>query len=213
MGRRTPHFSQGRPLHDLFDARRRSIDEELRKLTFDQVLATPLEDLVESLVARYRVEPLELDADAVRIDRPREHEFERPDAFGRGTWKVLGVKTRARIPLRGSREVLEYQPSECLIDDFQEEVNDHNLEFDIEIKQGVGEDASRLNALVRAEIDSVVSRWQRQIGYINKDLAGYNDTLETEVRQACARRRTEALNFKAAMPSLPESGETPHLQH
>lgn len=193
MARGSRYFDRGY-LSEYLSRQRTALRDGLSKMSADDLLATPVDDLVERMTSLYRIDPPSLDENGLTVDDPVEELFERPGSFGDGPYKFPGARIHVVVPMSGNRDVLAFTPSRSLMARFDGDVRPRTFEFDLELVP-VPADGAAAAAKVREGIDSFLRSWRQQLGYVRADIDQYNRELPKVVREEVERRRDQALRF------------------
>ena len=166
---------------------RRACDDASRlgKQQFD---ANSKEQIIEHITDTYRLEPLDLQVDEKdqeivesKIDVTGNYGY--VQAFDGSPIHTPAYKVVVHIPFSGPEILFDVQPSTHSMHRFSADVIGGKLSFSKEFPQSSA-DAEAIEQAINSEI----ALYQKEIGYLNNDLAGFNSRLRQAVENAVETR-------------------------
>lgn len=162
--------------------------EEVALLDPSYLMKVSEQDLVDSLTAKYQVEPIELIREQIVADGPREVDLtlrgEAAFLYGRDEVTVRGTGLTIVVPFKGDPMLFRRKPSTFNFNPPRGRIVDHELHLDFRGRDMDGEQLKREYERVLADVKQYIS-WQR--GMID----AHNQTIRTTIAQAVGQRKAK----------------------
>ncbi len=165
--------------------------QEVAELPADYLLKVSEQDLVDTLAAKYALEPLELLRDKVVLDGPREvdidisHDFRFARVPGERA-VVRGTAVSIVVPFRGDPGLFKLKPSTWNTNIPHGKIVGQELHL---VFRGVDMNAEQL----KRESDSALGNIEQYIGWQRDGVRAFNDRLPNTLQQAVAARKAKLL--------------------
>ena len=162
----------------------------VRSLDPDLVLNTPVEDLVDRLYEKYRVEPVVLDLDHRRSSGATDVSLPFESWSGR-TAEVEGTRVEVLLPFSGDGVLLDVRASTFDMNPPRFDVRGNTVAI-------VHEGRAPLHPeQVKASIDHVVSAIEQQLGWQQADIDPWNEQMRASLSTQVEARRAKVLQDRA----------------
>lgn len=171
----------------------------------NQLLQVSETDLVDHLLAEYRVEPIQLLKDQMYVTNPREVEINRTDAYGHGERlrvvlpglpnTVKGMEFSVIVPFTGNEIVFLCQPqaSDSLPPTARIDGQELHLDFKL---------ADANKEVVERERDRTLASVEKYLAYGEPQVTQHNKQLKTSVEVAIKQRKERILKNQGLVASL-----------
>lgn len=185
-------------IFDFSNRKKLIIKEEINKISDDDLLLPNQEEMLLWLVDKFTIQPLTLNVDEIE-KTTKQVKKEVFDTFLRETYYVDGLQVFWKIPYEGAKELFYVQPSTHTMNAFQANLTDSYLTISA---------TSPLDKLqqnptaIEKELQTILDRFQREIGYINNDIRGYNQCLTKIITDIIEDRRKKANIIKIALEAM-----------
>lgn len=180
------------------------IGREISELSNDYVLKAAPSELEQHFVSKGSLDPIVLHPDDYYIESQGATKVDVSHDFLRGGYRggehvtVPGTKLRVAIPFEGDSQLWRLRASTSSLGGYP----------DIEVGKGVvvvtvtfPDDSANAGAL-KSEVDGYVKSLADAVGYLEKDVAGHNASIESMVPAAIERKRQKALAATNAVAAL-----------
>ena len=178
----------------------RGLANEINSLSEAQILNASQEDMLEYLVEKHKINPLEIDEAKIQmnysdaqIDVSRDfHRF----IFDRSTpFYVPGTRVTFFVPFTGDSELFHCQPSTHSLNPPRATLRGNELVFSYDLTR------DRMTQ-VKETFEEAIDRTKTEIGRVNADVATYNGSLAQNARQALSARREKLLQDRNIVESI-----------
>lgn len=186
--------------HSVDQHRRQELRKEVEGIDADRLLNTSVDDLVEYLVGKYRVDAPVLDVDSLVVDQ-REKQIDVSRDPMRGVYDrsrpfyIAGTQVDVEIPFEGDAGAFRIQPNPYTMNPPRAQVRDGHVTFSL-----AGTDLTAPQ--VKTEIDRTVASIQSYLVNLRRNASTLNDQLPNEARQAVEGRRAKLLANRNMVASL-----------
>jgi hypothetical protein len=186
-------------LGDVLRSQYESIRERVLAIDKGAFLHASDEYLAASVASRLVVAPLTIDEDEVEVSVEDakidvSHDFNR-SSWGDGPTYVDGLEVTYHLPFGGDHKLWECQPSPHTFNPPRAQVGSRELTFPID-------QPDREVAATKASFLSEVATIKQWLGWVNSQVAEYNNKLEAEVRRHVTARRQELDKTKSDLDAL-----------
>lgn len=197
--RADPLFSE-RPLGEFLAGHALLVEQRVSEFGSDEILAIPIEDLVEKIYEQFFVEPLVIHRERGFASSPVEQNFFSPEeqrfAFRGFGYEVL-------VPFSGAQGLFRMRPEHAVTSNPKAFVNEDGIS--IRIVADVGIEA------VKDEVDNVLDAIEQYIQFQRPQLDQFNNQIRSNARaliQERKQRLLEARNIAASLgfPMRPREG-------
>lgn len=178
-------YSRGQ-LHALLEHQTEVTSRAVRSLDPDVVLSTPLQDLVEQLYEKYRVEPIVLDLAARRSSGAKDVSIPFDSWTGR-TIDVDGTQVEVLIPFTGDEILLDVRPSTFNLNPPRFEVRGKNIVAAYKGRAPLDPQQAK------AAIDQLIASIEQQLQWQRADIDPWNERLLNSLPTQVEARRTKVL--------------------
>jgi hypothetical protein len=177
-------FFSGSELRSWLDARRRQAVEAVAHANVESVRFSP-EEVTESILERYALQPVTYDWDNWSADAPREVTID-GQQFGSPV-RYAGQSVTIHVPVSGDAEVLSMQASTHRMDGgFQGSLDTHIGEITFTIT-----DTSMSSDVINQRAESMRADLEERTGWTNHDVAQWLHGLRAAVLNAAYRRKQQ----------------------
>lgn len=174
-----------------------AIANEVKQWTKDKTLGTPLEDLVEFLVEKYKLDVPRLRLDEKHVAHHGESTVPARDPFddyGRG--RPIPVETvTIAIPFDGDRDLFTWAPSTRNFNNPRATVGANSIGFTI-FDRKLSPDG------VKQSMDKTIADLELHLGWLRKDADGWNAQLPSLARQSVEHRKQELMQRDSVVAAL-----------
>jgi len=193
---------RARELRLLIEGQIEAASSEVAKMGVDVFEANSDEQICDHVCSKYPLTPLALieDAKTTQFSEEKIDISSDPSRVFFGGYErflVDGYKTSWSIPVSGTMELFDTQPSTYTLSRVSGRVYRDNLILTAEIPAESG-DERKITSSLQAQLDNV----KKMIGYVNKDLTSYDSNLKAAVWSAVLKRRQaleKIANIKRAL--------------
>ena len=166
----------------------------------NRLLNTSVEDLVEYLVAEFRVEPITVFTDQIAVDQAEakvdiSQDSSRYIRDRSRPFYLDGTRVTFFVPMEGDRNLLYCRASTFSYNPPRAIVLEKEIQFIYEI-------LDHDSAKVKSSFDHDLGELKRHIEWTNRDVNNFNGQLVHSVRQKIEGRRQKILNDRGMVASL-----------
>ncbi len=178
----------------------RGLAKEINSLSEAQILNTSQEEMLEYLIEKHRINPLEIDESNIQMDYSDaqidvSRDFRRV-VFNRSTpFYIAGTRVTFYVPFTGDSELFHCQPSTHSLNPPRAIVRSNELVFTYSL---TNDRMTQVKELFEEELD----RTKAEVGRVNADVAGFNTSLAQNARQAFNARREKILQDRNLAESI-----------
>jgi hypothetical protein len=205
----------------------KAINDKVIAIPKDRFKADSNEQIAAAVASELVIEPLEFDDDEITVDS-RDVKVDVGQDFNRAIsnrsqpYFVDGTEVSYHLPFRGEKQLLKCRGNQFTMNPPRAEIGRGELVYPYQV---AGQDI----ASTKQKFDEDLRSLKQWLPWINGPVAAYNATLEDEVRQRVAQRRSElekaaielgALGFKvyssgqqATRTAVPEPIESRRERH
>lgn len=179
-------------LRDYFERVKLTAKKEIEGFDTNYFLNTSEEDLVRYLVDKYSLDPPILDPDKKYISNQSEVDIDVSQDRMRGIFDrsqpfyVKGISVTITIPFSGDGTFFQYTPSSFTYNPPRGEVIGQEVHL---IYQQIEHNAEELGK----EISRKISNIQQYLGWVKRDIDGFNSTLEPFIRDVIRQRKQKKM--------------------
>lgn len=177
-----------------------ALETEIRNLSLSEITAKTDEELVQQLLAKYQVTAPVLDESKLDIEaheamvQVRDHFSSRFDRGG--VVSVPGHSITIRVPFSGPGELFKCTPSTWSPSGTPDAtIESGNLVLHYETTE---KDPEKIKSLWKNDLGVI----NQNLGWVEKDLAGYNASLVSNMQAALNKRKKEAEESKSLIDKL-----------
>jgi hypothetical protein len=193
------HLFAGGFISDALRAQEKKLADAAEAIPPDRALARTPEELAAELVETFQVEPLELSWDSMtaRSEDARVDVSGDPRRFimSEGPFYVAGTRVTYHVPFSGERDLFKFRPSTHTLNPPRGIVRDNELLL-------VATAPADSREGIKPGLDREVENVKLYVGYINADVAKFNEHLPTVARQAAQQRRDKVVGDRELEASL-----------
>lgn len=187
-------------LREYLKRRRSSLNIEVDSLDVDYLLKVSEADLQEYLVAEHTLEAPQLMDDEIYQHEPRDVEVEvhsrLHDVYNRGRpARVKGTAITISIPFEGNADLLMLQPSTFNYNPPQGRIVGKEIRLTYELPH---QDAAGL----RKSYEQDLGKIREYVGWVQRDVSSFNESLSKTAQQAIARRKQKILGDQSMSAAL-----------
>lgn len=177
----------------VIDAQRRNMDGEIQGLNPDRLLNTPVGDLVEYFVEKYRIEVPTLHRERALLDEPQET-YQEVNDYGRQI-RIPSTRIRLTVPFDGEQNMFYVRPSTFDLNPPRATVTGNGVVIELIVRNSEQDQVK--NALNRT-LDDI----ERYLTWQRPTIDGLNAKLAEQARQAIETRRDRLLKDRNLVSSL-----------
>ena len=178
----------------------RGLAKEINSLSEAQTLSTSQEDMLEYLIEKHRINPLEIDESNIQmnysdaqIDVSRD--FHRV-IFDRNTpYYISGTRVTFFVPFTGDSELFHCQPSTHSLNPPRATVKSNELVFTYDL-------TNDRTGQVKDTFEEELERTKTEVKRVNADVGNFNTPLPENARQALNARREKLLQDRNLVASI-----------
>ena len=181
-------------------AQEQAISKEVDALDENQILNSSLSDLCQYFVEKYTVNPIRIDEEGIQVDYGDtqvdvSQRFEY-SVFDRGRPAlVTGTRIAVFVPYEGDKQLFDCQPSTFTSNPPSAIVRGREVAF---VYDRTISDAAN----VRDEFDRDLTTLKKYLGWIERDVTQFNDSIEDKANQLISGRREKLLHDRGIVASL-----------
>lgn len=172
-------------MHALLQHQNEVVSKAVRALDPDVVLSTPVQDLVEQLYEKHRVEPVMLELDARRSSGAKDISI--PIEGSGRTIEMDGTRVEMLIPYTGDDILLDIRPSTSSTNPPRFDVRGKNIVAAYEGRAPL--DPEQVKAVINALIASI----EQHLGWQRADIDPWNERLLNSLPAQVEARRVKVL--------------------
>ncbi len=183
-------------LLDSVEAGRREIRTDVENLSADDVLATPVADLVDLIYEERKIAPIVLDVRAMTSSGAKDVSLRLPNQFDRGSFSVPGTRVTFTIPFTGEAILFDHRGQQYSHRAIYFRNNHRELMIDVE-----GQAPLDVEAVV-SKRDEEIAVIQQKLDWLRPTIDAWNRELQTKLGELIETRRSKVLldrQFDAAL--------------
>jgi len=184
-------FNKAR-LSDALDAQKKAISNEIAEMERDYVLKTSENDLVEYLIAKYRIEPPTIRQEEIHALEPTDvkidvsQDFDRDVRDRRRPVFVTATRIVVVAPFDGEAECFRLQPSTFTLNPPRANIQGQEAHL-------VFEGVDLIGAALTQAHENELRRMEEYLRTVRSDLDWFNKTLPESIRQSVSARKQKLL--------------------
>jgi hypothetical protein len=175
------------------EAQLRNATSEIQQINPDRLLNTPVDDLVDYIAAKYRIEVPVLHRDRAVVDEPKETFIEVND-YGR-LIRVPATLVTLTVPFDGEKEMFFVRPSTFDLGPPRAAVTGEAVVLRLTVRNSEQD-------RVKDTLNGVLNDIDRYLGWQRSTIEGFNTNLPTQARQSIEARRERLLRDRNLVSSL-----------
>ena len=187
-------------LSGVLAAREQAMSKEVDALDENQILNASHSDLCQYFVENYTVDPVRIDEEGIHVDygEAQVDVSQRSDyaVFDRSrTASVTGTRIAFYVPYEGDKQLFDCQPSTFTDNPPRAIVGEREVTF---VYARTVSDAKN----VRGEFDRDIRELKKYLGWIERDVTRFNNSIEGRASQLVSGRREKLLHDRGIVESL-----------
>ena len=181
-------------------AQEQAISKEVDALDENQILNSSHSDLCQYFVEKYTVDPVRIDEEGIQVDYGDaqvdvSQRFEYA-VFDRSRPAIVtGTRIAVFVPYEGDKQLFDCQPSTFTHNPPRAIVRGREVAF---VYDRTVSDAAN----VRGEFDRELTTLKNYLGWIERDVTPFNDSIEDKASQLISGRREKLLHDRGIVASL-----------
>ena len=207
-------FFCGADTRNYFESSYNSLKNEVEQMSDAEIVSCDFQEWSTYLADKYAITPVTLFETSiertltetkVKKSNPfRGHPYE-PDYF-----EVDGVRVTFKIPFDGNPDLFELQPSSRILTRFAtehflephgEKCGSFTLDFEY-TKQELQDKGETMAYYVQKQFDHEFGNYKTMVGYVNAEVASFNNGLTTSALRLLEERKKKADSFSAISAAL-----------
>lgn len=190
-------------MHRLLEHQSEVVSKAVRSLDPDAVLNTPVQDLVEMLYEKYRVEPVVLNLSSRQSSGAKDISIPF-DSWGGRTIEVDGTRVEVLIPFTGDEILLDIRASTYNMNPPRFDVRGNNIVAAYEGRAPLDPQNAK------ATIEQLIASIEQQLGWQRADIDPWNERLLESLPEQVEARRAKVLQDREldAFLDVPVVGRT-----
>ncbi len=177
------------PLDGYLRQAKSSMDQEIKNLSYQKINEHGEENLVKTLLEKYRIVIPTLSEDEIKVDA-KEQEITVDNRNSRflhdGPIKRMGLVITVSIPFEGIDDLFQCRPSTYSLSGTPgADVKDNSLVLYYETTE---KDSEKIKALWKNDIKEI----KQNLEWIKNDISNYNNSLEADINKVLINRKKEA---------------------
>jgi hypothetical protein len=175
------------------DAKLRNSTDEIQQIDPDRLLKTPVEDLVDYISHKYKIEVPNLHRDRALVDEPQQTFIEVND-YGRQV-SVPATLVTLTVPFDGEREMFFVRPSTFDLGPPRAAVTGEAVVLRLTVRNSQQD-------RVKDTLNGVLNDIERYLGWQRSTIEGFNSNLLIQARRSIEARRERLLRDRNLVSSL-----------
>jgi hypothetical protein len=186
-----------RDLREFLGSALNGLSTDVEREGEDKLLNVNEGELIEYLVAKYALEPIEIYTDRSEASEREDHVRAGSRAFDYGIDRGDMIKTQVftyHVPFAGPSALLEMQPSSRIVWSIEIELDGDELQFDLPNYHGIEQ--------VQREANRILENLKRQADSVNGEVTQHNASLRDYATKKVRTRKESILQRRKQLSSL-----------
>lgn len=207
-------FFSGTNARNFFAAFHSKMRSEVDQMSDADIVSCNLEEWAEYLAGKYYISPISVFE--TNIERTlsetkvKRANLLRGNPYEKDFFEIDGVRVTFKIPFDGEPDLFDIQPSSHIMSRFAtksfvaprgEECGSFTLDFEY-TKQELQDKGDSMAEYVQNRFDNEFGSYKAMIGYVNAEVASFNNGLANCAMQLLEKRKKKADSFFAISKSL-----------
>jgi len=188
-------------LSDFLEQRKQALKKEIEGYDANYILNVSEEDFCQYLISKYVLEIPSIREDEIYVYDTREVDIDvskDPRRFisdRSRPFYIKGTRVTIAIPFEGDENLFQYKPSTYTLNPPRGRIVGQEVHL---IYEMVEHDPEKLKQMYKQDLDEI----KRYLEWVRRDVGGFNNQLESLVRQSVAQRKKKLLDDLGLVSAL-----------
>ncbi len=207
-------FFSGNDTRNYFAGYHSNMRAEIDKMSDAEIVSCNLQEWAEYLANKYYIVPITLFETSIERTlsetKVKKANPFRGYPYERDYFEIDGVCITFKIPFDGNPDLFELQPSSRILTRFRterfiephgEDCGSFTLDFEY-TKQELQDKGEKMLEYVQKQFEHDFGNYKTMVGYVNAEVASYNNGLNTSALKLLEERKKKADSFSAISAAL-----------